>query len=49
MIVNYFCEDIIILGLHTELYYPAVESQNTGYLYNMNDSYFENKIFIGHI
>lgn len=49
MIVNYFCEEIIILGLQMEFCYTMAEAQNIGYLYNMNDSYFENKIFIGHV
>ena len=49
MIVNYLWEDIIILGVHMELYYSVSESQNIGNLYNVIDSYFEKKVFIGHI
>lgn len=44
MIVNYFREkDIMILGLHMELYILCLN------LYDRKDSYFENKVFIGHI
>ena len=49
VIINYLWEDIIILGVHMELYYSVSESQNIGNLYNVIDSYFEKKVFIGHI